>query len=77
MEGSEGSDDEWVSSRRSDTDDDSPVVETSGNSGVFSSGEEGSIGGKGFVAAEDVACECRVLPEGGMAGLVRTVDWRP
>jgi hypothetical protein len=74
MKGCEGSD-EGGSSTRSDTDDDSPVVDTSGRSEVSSSGDEEFTEGKG--AIDDVALERRVLFEGGMAGLGRAVDCRP
>jgi hypothetical protein len=82
--GSEGSDDEGVdegvSSIRSDTDDDSPVVDMSGNSEGSSSGNEGIEGGTAegkSPGVDDVVWECRVLSEGGTAGLPCTVDCRP
>ena len=61
---------------RSDTDDDSSVVDTSGNSEVSSFGNEGSVEGKGFIV-DDVALERKVLFEGGTAGLERAVDCCP
>jgi hypothetical protein len=79
--GSEGSDDEGVdkgvSCIRSDTDDDSPVVDTSGNSeGSFSGDEGGTPEGKSPVI-DNVVWERRVLSEGRPAGLPSAVDCRP
>jgi hypothetical protein len=76
MKGSEGSD-EGESFKISDTDDDSPVVETSGNSEVSFSDDEGFAEGRGSVVVKNVAWERSVLFEEGTAGLGRTVDCRP
>ena len=59
----------------SDTDDDNPVIETSGSSEVFD--DERFVEDKGSVAVDNVAWERRVLFEGGTAGLGRAVDCRP
>jgi hypothetical protein len=62
---------------RSDTNDDSPVVNVSGNSEVSSSGDKGGTAEGKSLVVEDVAWEHRVLCEGGTAGLPCAVDCRP
>lgn len=77
--GSEGSTEDGVgaSFTRLGTNDDSPVVNASGNSEVSSLGDKGGTAEGESLAVEDVVWERRVLCEGGTAGLLRAVDCRP